>query len=102
MGILRVLLPVVLLSGCASANQVYSGFGASALVAVQGAEDNNIKTWVVDACGTPYSAVIRNPQIAPALITLCLPAGKQVSAADLLLGIQPTTPAAPATSTVKP
>jgi hypothetical protein len=40
-------------------------------VSVRAAEDENIRVWTADACGTPYSAALRNPQIIPALRDLC-------------------------------
>ena len=72
------------LTGCASVNQMYSAYGASALVGAQGAEDNVIRTWATAACATPYSAIVRNPSIAPALQSLCIPNGSQASPLSLL------------------
>lgn len=72
------------LAGCASVQQAVHGYGAAAIVAIRNAEDDNIAIWTANACGTPLSAAIRNPQIVPALQALCLPAGDAASPARLL------------------
>lgn len=61
------------LTGCASVQQAVNGYAAAAAVSVRAAEDENIRVWVADACGTPYAAALRNPQIIPALRNLCGP-----------------------------
>lgn len=67
-----VLLPLML-SACASWQQAINGYEAAGLVAIRAAEDNNILLWTANACGTPYSAAVRNPSIIPALKVLCAP-----------------------------
>ncbi|MBX9900810.1 MAG: hypothetical protein K2Y28_08510 [Burkholderiaceae bacterium] len=66
---------IFLASGCAGFQQVVSGYETAAIKGIQAAEDNNIRIWSANACGTPFSAAIRNPQLIPALKALCLPAG---------------------------
>jgi hypothetical protein len=68
---LLIALAIVSISGCQSMNQAYSVFGQNALKDSAGFEDNAIGTWRAAACGTPFSAVVRNPDIQPALGTLC-------------------------------
>jgi len=70
---LIITLLALILSACASWQQAVSGFGAAALVSIRAAEDENIKVWTANACGTPYSAAVRNSQIIPALKVLCTP-----------------------------
>lgn len=82
--ILITLSIALSLSGCASLNQAYSAYGQAELVAMQGADDNVIRTWATAACATPYSAIIRNPEIAPALQSLCIPNGAVASPVQLL------------------
>lgn len=60
-----------LLTGCASIQQAINGYEAVAAVSLRAAEDNNISVWTFNACATPYSAALRNPQIIPALRVLC-------------------------------
>lgn len=71
------------LTGCAGYQQVLSGYETSAIKGIQAADDNTIRVWSAAACGTPYSAAIRNPQVIPALKVLCLPAGADSSPALL-------------------
>lgn len=65
------IIAAVALAGCASVQQAINGYAAGAAVSVRAAEDENIRVWTADACGTPYSAALRNPQIIPALRDLC-------------------------------
>lgn len=84
--IIAILL-TTLVTGCAGVNQMYSAAGASALVDARAAEDNVVRTWSVAACATPLSALIRNPQIVPALQALCLPGGALSNPATLMQAI---------------
>lgn len=79
-----LLICLVLLTGCASFSQAYSGYQQSAIAGLQMANDNVISTWTATACATPLSAVYRNPQVIPALKALCMPGGAAVSPATLL------------------
>lgn len=76
-GFLLVLAAVIsmLLSGCASFQQAVNGYESAAGVAIAATDDNLVRVWTFQACATPISAAIRNPQIIPALRVLCLPAG---------------------------
>lgn len=65
------ILVLTALAGCASVQQAVNGYAAAAAVSVRAAEDENIRVWTADACGTPYVAAMRNPQIIPALRDLC-------------------------------
>lgn len=65
----------VLLSGCASFQQALNGYESAAAVSLDATNDNVVKVWKYQACATPFSAVIRNPEVVPALRALCVPAG---------------------------
>jgi hypothetical protein len=82
-----LIVAILALAGCASFQPTINGVENAALTNVRAAEDNNIRVWTTDACGTPYSAAIRNPQIVPALMALCLPNGDATNPANLLNGI---------------
>lgn len=71
------------LAGCGTMNQAVNAYGTIAIDNAQHANDTIIASWSVAACATPLSAIMRNPQIIPALRLLCLPAG-DVSAGSLL------------------
>lgn len=68
-------------AGCTTTMTAYEG---AALQQVKAADDNAIRVWSAAACGTPYSAAIRNPDVIPALKALCLPAGSAADPATLL------------------
>lgn len=88
MKIIALAVAALAISGCASVQQAVHGYGAAAIVAIRAAEDDNIALWTANACGTPISAAIRNPQIIPALRALCLPGGAAASPAGLLDAVQ--------------
>jgi hypothetical protein len=80
---------LLFLTGCTASQQAaVSGFETSALKGAQSVEDNNILIWKTDACGTPFSAVVRNaqtvPGLVPALSALCVPNADKGNPADLL------------------
>ena len=81
---LIALLIAVPLSGCAGMQQAFDAGAAAGAVSLRAAEDSNIRLWAFNACATPLSAAIRNPQIIPALRALCLPGGGQSSPILLL------------------
>jgi len=64
-----------LLSGCAGFQQAVTGYQSAAATSMTAAEDNLIRAWVFQACATPYSAILRHPEIAPALVALCRSVG---------------------------
>ncbi|RFP19201.1 hypothetical protein [Duganella sp. BJB475] len=76
------ILLMASLAGCASVQQAMNGYESAAGVSLRAAQDNAIEVWKFAGCATPYSAVLRNPQILPALRALCgpLPMFDQVSA----------------------
>lgn len=80
------------LSGCASYQQALNGFESASLVSIKSADDNVINLWSTAACATPLSAIIRNPQIIPALDMLCIPNG---SVSKLLNSNVPVKPMEP-------
>jgi hypothetical protein len=82
---LIALALVVGLTGCAGMQHVFDAGASVTAAALRDAEDSNIRLWTFNACATPLSAAIRNPQIIPALRALCLPGGGE-SSPVLLLG----------------
>ena len=82
---LFIIAALFILAGCSTVTQqAITGYEAAALKSIEAADDNTIRIWTVTACGTPYSAAIRNVQIIPALRALCLPAGSGSSPITLL------------------
>ncbi|RFP32407.1 hypothetical protein [Duganella sp. BJB476] len=77
------ILLLASVAGCASVQQAVNGYESAAGVSLRAAQDNAIAVWTFAGCATPYSAVLRNPQILPALRALCgpLPMFDQVPAA---------------------
>ena len=87
-----VLAACLDLAACSSAeNAAVVGFEATALKGARSAEDNNILLWRTDACGTPFSAVVRNaqtvPGLVPALSALCVPNPDKGNPDDLLKSV---------------
>ena len=93
---MKIILLATLLavSGCASYQQAVDGGMTAAAVDLRAAEDTNIRLLSFNACATPLSAAIRNPQIIPALRELCIPGGGQ-SSPVMLLNIPAVTPVKP-------
>ena len=87
--LMLLLVCVLSLCGCAGIQQAVSGYESAAIKGIQAAEDNNIRAWAANACGTPLSAMIRNPNISPALLALCVPAGKSSDPAAVFNLITP-------------
>lgn len=75
---------VLLLTGCAGFQQAVAGYQTAVVRGAQAMNDNTIQVWSTAACATPLSAVLRNPQVIPALKVLCLPAASTSDAAALL------------------
>lgn len=69
---LLLTMTVVGLVGCASAQQVIKGYESAGEMTLNAVNDNRIKIWELQACDTPFSAVMRNPNIIPALEILCI------------------------------
>jgi hypothetical protein len=109
-----VALLAVFLTGCAGFTQALRGYESAAYEGIKASDDNTIQVWKAVACGTPYSAILRNPDVIPALTALCNPAGDRSNPANLLNVAKqqpitinltmPAVPAAPASaaSAVKP
>ena len=87
MKIILIAVSALAMTACASVNQAYSAFGASALVSAQGAEDNALATLKVGLCASPYSAIVRHPEVVPGIEALCLPGGQATNPAALLTAI---------------
>lgn len=72
--ILSLLALAASVSGCASVQQAVDAYGAAAITGAQATNDTLIKANIVALCAVPVSALVRNPQLVPAVRTLCLPA----------------------------
>ncbi len=86
----KVLVSVTIaatFTGCAGVQQAINAGEASAAVNLRAAEDNNLKVLVFGICATPYSAIIRHPEIVPGVGALCLPNGNLSNPANLLNAI---------------
>lgn len=79
------LCAVLALTGCASLNSAVNAYGAVAVGDARAANDTAIGVWMVAGCAMPLSAILRNPQIIPAVRALCLPHESTVPA-ELLSG----------------
>jgi len=75
-----ILAAVLALPGCAAVQTAENQVVQSA----RAANDNAIQVWATAGCGLPLSAIIRHPEVVPALRALCLPAGQQGDASVLL------------------
>lgn len=72
--IVSLLALTIAVSGCASVQQAVDAYGAAAITGAQATNDTLIKANIVALCATPVSALVRNPQLVPAVRALCLPA----------------------------
>lgn len=81
---ITVILAAIALTGCAGLQQAINAGEASAHVAAKAASDNYVRVWAASACATPLSAVIRNPDVIPALKALCIHGGDAASPSLLL------------------
>lgn len=98
--ILFILIALSLV-GCATQQQMISGFESSAAVSLRAVEDNNLKVLVFSLCATPLSALIRHPELTAGAADLCLPNGGRSS--PILLLQAPQQPILPTTgSLIKP
>ena len=79
-----ILLLVLAITGCGSLQPMINGAATVAVTNIKAAEDSNIAFWKLNVCGTPYSAILRHPEIVPAIRALCLPNGDQANPATLL------------------
>ena len=70
---LLAIAVVCILSGCASLTTAVNAYGTVAVDNAKAANDAAISAWVVAGCAMPLSAIMRNPQIIPALRAICMP-----------------------------
>jgi hypothetical protein len=75
------------LTGCASLNSAVNAYGTVMVDNARAANDTAIQAWSVTGCALPYSAILRNPQIIPAIRALCLPQSGAIPA-ELLSGAE--------------
>jgi hypothetical protein len=78
-------------TGCASVQQGIDAYGAAAVTGAQAANDTAIAANKIALCATPLSALVRHPEIVPAVRALCLPANGSGNVGQVLDAI----PAAP-------
>lgn len=78
------------MAGCAGTQQVVSGYEMALAKGLNAANDNAIQVWKYQACATPFSAVVRNPEVGPALMSLCVLQGS-VGPAELLRAVPATS-----------
>ena len=83
------IVATISLSGCASQLQAVKGFNAAAAVSLKAATDINLERLTFELCATPYSALVRNPQLVPGVAAICLPGGNTANPATLLMAIPP-------------
>jgi hypothetical protein len=72
--ILSILLISSGATGCASVQQGIDAYGAAVVTGTQAANDTAIAANKIALCATPLSALVRHPEIVPAVRALCLPA----------------------------
>lgn len=74
-----ILLAASALTGCGALNTAVNTYGSVALDNARATNDTAIVVWSTAACATPLSAILRNPQIVPALRALCMPTDEQAA-----------------------
>ncbi len=79
-----IMALALIFAGCGTMQPIINGAAATVVTNIKSAEDANISLWKLNVCGTPYSAIIRHPEIVPAVRALCLPNGDQANPATLL------------------
>lgn len=84
---LIIALAAVALSGCATQMQLVKGYESAAAISLRAAEDNQLGVLTFGLCATPYSAIVRHPEIVPGVMALCLPGGNLSNPANLLSAI---------------
>ena len=88
---LLLLLALTLASfpGCASWQQAINGYESAGMVSARAFNDNLIATEITALCATPYSAVLRHPEIWDALPKLCASGARENTPLTLLtLGVK--------------
>jgi len=89
------------LGGCASQLQATKAMETAAAVSLRAAEDNHLDVLKFDLCATPYSALVRHPELVPGVAAICLPNGNFTNPANLLYAIPLSIPA-PASKAPQP
>jgi len=84
---LLIIATCMALSGCAGVSQAVQAYGGVAVTNARAANDTLIDAYKVGMCALPLSAIVRHPEIVPAIRALCLAPGDQVSA-EILLAIE--------------
>lgn len=59
------------LSACASVSQAVSAYGSAALTGARATNDTLIEANKAALCATPLSALVRHPELVPAVKSLC-------------------------------
>jgi uncharacterized protein YceK len=80
-----LIIALLALTGCST---VMTGYEATAVDAIKRADDQRLGLQVIGICSTPYSAVLRNPQVIPGVEALCLH-GANTAPAALFDGVRP-------------
>lgn len=71
---IATLSAVAMLSaGCASVQQAVDAYGAATITGARATNDSLIAATKVALCATPVSALVRHPELVPAVRALCLP-----------------------------
>lgn len=69
-----LLAATVALSGCASGvMQAVDAYGAAAVTGIKATNDSLIAANKTALCATPVSALVRHPELVPAVRSLCVP-----------------------------
>lgn len=82
-----LLACAALSAGCASTMQAVNAYGAVAVTGAQATNDTLIAANKVALCATPVSALVRHPELVPAVRSLCLPAADTGNVGQVLDGI---------------
>jgi uncharacterized protein YceK len=82
----KIILAILLfsMSGCASYQQALSGYESAALVSIKAANDNILNVSITAICGTPYSALIRHPELWDVMPKLCAGGAKEATPESIL------------------
>jgi fructose-specific component phosphotransferase system IIB-like protein len=89
---ISVLLAAALSTGCASVSQAVDAYGAAVITGAKATNDSLIAANKVALCGTPVSALVRHPELVPAVRSLCL-ASSDTTTGGLLDAVEQAKPA---------
>ncbi len=73
-----IILALACLAGCAGLQQAVQTYGSVAVTSARAANDTLIEGYKVGICALPFSAILRHPELVPAIEVLCLPRGDKV------------------------